>query len=547
MSGSRSRLEVGGLALYSAVFLVTGGMTCREMRLWLDELITAYLARLPSLTALWRCLLDATDNNPPLYHLAVRLSVAALGDGALAIRLPALLGFWLFTLCVYRFVRARCEAAYAWTALFLVVASGAGTYACEARPYGLVLAGCGLSLVGWQAATGAGARWLGLWGIAFGLAMAVASHYYSVLLVVPLAAGELARCRIRRRLDIPILLAFTAGLAAILPCRPLIAPIRALQKSFWAKPEPLSISNSYTFLIGPTAPILALSAVALGGLLALGPRAHDRDDSAQPTHEVVAILTLAAYPFLVFLLALTVTRAYVDRYTLPAVAGLAIVAALSADRLAGGSRRIGTLLATVALVGAITARLTGLVRDLERFIPPEQMIQPLALATERGPIVVGNPDLYLQLTYYAPRHVTDRLIYLEAQQNTAEEILKRLERWAPLRVRRFPDYLRTLPADAPVYLYGRSDDWLANTMPMIADRMEVLYDDVRRILFRITLDPVRLRNIQGFPATMRPPTIVQSTRIARSSSSEQRSGSRSTRIRSASLPGSTLPFSASSP
>jgi hypothetical protein len=126
-------------------------------------------------------------------------------------------------------------------------------------------------------------------------------------------------------------------------------------------------------------------------------------------------------------------------------------------------------------------------RDPERFVSPRELLAPLSLATEPAPIIVSDSRLYLQLAYYAPRSVADRLVYLEDEQNTAERILIRLERWAPLRIEHYPDYLRTRPRGSIVYLYGRADDWLANTMPMISERMEVRYLDVRRMVARVTL------------------------------------------------------------
>lgn len=483
---TRKPLEPTLLLLYTAVFWAATGWACVRERLWFDELITAYLVRLPSLTALWRCLLEATDNNPPLYHLAARASVAVLGESALALRLPAMLGVWLFSLCVYRFVRVHAGPGYAWTALFLAIASGIGPYAHEARPYGLVLAGCGIALVGWQAAAGHGPRGLGLAGVAVGLAVGVTSHYYSVLLVLPLVAGELARIRDRRRIDVPMALAMALGMAALLPCLPLIAPIRAFQKSFWSKPGPLSIPVSYTVLIGPTAPILALAMLALGCRLSRA----GKPPAAAPMltwSETVVVVSFVGYPVLAFLLAVAATGAYADRYVLPAVAGLAVLASCASAAVANRSARIGWTLALAGLAGAVASRAASHVKDQERFAPVAGLIRPLGLATEPGPIVVCNPDLFLQLNYYAPRGLTERLLYLEAGQNTAEDVLRRLKRHAPLRVEKLESFLDGRPPGSTLYLYGRADDWLANTMPMVSRHMDVRYDDVNRMLSLVTL------------------------------------------------------------
>jgi hypothetical protein len=73
-----------------------------------------------------------------------------------------MIGFWVMSVCVFRFVQRRTSALFATLAtLFLLATPGYG-YAYEARPYGLVLGCCGLSLLGWQHATGNRKRKLGL-------------------------------------------------------------------------------------------------------------------------------------------------------------------------------------------------------------------------------------------------------------------------------------------------------------------------------------------------------------------------------------------------
>lgn len=496
MKDARGSRNLEWLLLYSTVYFAGTSYQCWRIRLWFDELITANLARLESVHDLWRCLLDATDNNPPLYHLAVRGSVRLLGYGPVAFRLPAMVGFWVFTLCVFRFVRVRCGSPYAWAALLITFSTGAAPYAFEARPYGLVLAGCGLALVGWQAAAGAGRRGLGLAGIVLGLAIAVTSHYYSVLLAVPLAAGELVRSRQRGRIDPAVWMAFAVGLAALLPCYPLIAPIRAFARTFHSKPEFLSIARSYGFLLEYATPVIGLAVLGLGGWLARG---GDRANvgPAIPAHEVAAVLALVAYPILAFALATGVTGALAERYALPAAAGLAIAPALAAFRAARGSPRVGGFLVAITLLGAVTARGWFNHRYLERFIPPSQMIKPLADAPDPAPpIAVSNGDLYLQLLYYAPESVAGRFLYLEAGQNTYEMVLSRMRRWAPMRVENLYTFLASAPPGTEFYIYGWPGDWLPSvltvlpTIPRVTrrlERMEVLYMDFRRMLLRVRL------------------------------------------------------------
>jgi hypothetical protein len=192
-----------------------------------------------------------------------------------------------------------------------------------------------------------------------------------------------------------------------------------------------------------------------------------------------------------YLLAVLATGAFADRYTLPAVGGMGILLALAVRRAAEGRTWPGVALAALTLVGAGEAQLWQEREDVERFIPPAQMIRPLVEdAPEPIPIVVCNPDHYLQLMYYAPRAVTDRLLYLEGGQNTAELVLKRLRRYAPLRVESVTRFSLLHAAGTRFYLYGRSDDWLATYLVVRGADMRVVYLDVRRMLAVVDLPPL---------------------------------------------------------
>jgi hypothetical protein len=481
-------IGIGSIAYYAWEVWVA-----RTKRLWLDEIVTVYVARLPDAATVWRALAQGADGSPPGYYAIVRLARAMIADEPLAVRMPSIAAFWIFCLALGVYVGRRCGAAYAGVAMLLPLATGAAPYATDARPYGLILAGCGLALAGWQAAAGAGRRWAGLIVLVLGLALGVASHYYGVLLVVPLAAGELVRTARRQRIDLPVWLGFVVGLAPIVPSRPLMAGLQAMYRGgFFGKPEVLSVSRSYALLLERVMPIAAIALPALVWWLRRPPE-RDRTEAfeAMPDHELIAAATLAAFPFPVLLLALVATGAYLDRYVLPTVAGFAILIPVAVHRITRGRRGPGEFLCVLTLLGAVAAQYGDWSDDTERFLPPNQLLNPLRLAQPPStPIVVSNADMYLQLTYYAPRALTARLLYLEdlrARPNTAEQILIRLRHFAPLRVAPFRQQLAEWPPGQVIYLYGRSNDWLADIMPMMSQTMEVRYLDLRWMVSRVTL------------------------------------------------------------
>src|SRR5690348_4567977 len=86
------------VGVFSALFLGGTGLIAARKPLWYDELFTVYLARLSRPGELWSALAGGTDLNPPLGYLACRATERFLGENALAVRLPALLGFWVLCL-----------------------------------------------------------------------------------------------------------------------------------------------------------------------------------------------------------------------------------------------------------------------------------------------------------------------------------------------------------------------------------------------------------------------------------------------------------------
>src|SRR5947207_14952676 len=104
---------------------------------------------MPDWATAWKAAL-ATDANPPLPHMATHLAIRWFGLSEVTARLPAMVGFWVFCLCLFAFVARRKGALIGLSALLLPVVTDAVTYAVEARAYGLELAFCGLAMVAWQ-------------------------------------------------------------------------------------------------------------------------------------------------------------------------------------------------------------------------------------------------------------------------------------------------------------------------------------------------------------------------------------------------------------
>src|SRR5262249_48235873 len=142
------------------------------------------------------------DFNPPLIYPLTKLSQQFVSAGPVGVRLPAIVGFWVLCLCLFRFVAVRSSVLGALVSLLFPMSTMAYWYAYEARPHAFVLAVCGLSLVCWQAAADrtSGRFWC-LLGMGAALFAALLTHSYAFLLFFPLAAGEFWRMVVNRKPD----------------------------------------------------------------------------------------------------------------------------------------------------------------------------------------------------------------------------------------------------------------------------------------------------------------------------------------------------------
>ena len=135
----------------SALYLAVTGVIAWNKPLWNDELYTLYIARLPDFSDVWAALSTGAEQTPPFFYVVTRASLALFGPSELSLRLPAVVGFWVMALCLYRFVSNRDSALAGLVAMLFPLVTSAYYYASEARPYALVLGFSGVALLCWQA------------------------------------------------------------------------------------------------------------------------------------------------------------------------------------------------------------------------------------------------------------------------------------------------------------------------------------------------------------------------------------------------------------
>ena len=310
--------------------------------LWKDEFLSFYSDGVATFQQVLLVQLHHPISlDPPTYHLLSHLSMDLFGRNAIALRLPALAGFLLFQLCLFFFVRrlAGNRAAVIAAALPLLTASFG--YSAEGRPYGLLLGLYALSLLCWQISADDPPnrrRFLALIGLALSIALAITSHYFGILILIPVSLGELARILNRKRLDLGILAALILGLASVSLILPFQKALMVYRQHYYIAGVNLhDISQGYRelFLRYTTWPLLLQKvAAALMVILALalvyaGYQRFKRRPANEPAATWVALIAMALLPLFGYLFGRFVTHTMEVRYVIAAliafVATLAIV------------------------------------------------------------------------------------------------------------------------------------------------------------------------------------------------------------------------------
>jgi hypothetical protein len=401
--------------------VVAGGVP-----LWYDELLTVRISEVDGIGNLWRAIGAGFDFNPPAIYLATKVAHAVHPGDPLGARLPALAGFVLFALGVYRWLTPRVGAWAAVVAVALApLADYTIRYGVEARPYMLLLGVSAWTLVCWQRlreGRSPGAA-VGLWAL---LAIALLLHVWAVLLALAIGVAELAAAigarAIRWRVVLPM-----AAVAPVLGIHAMLlrgTNTLAFENAAYL-PSTAKLTAAWVSAVPRPRVLLAVLVVAaVAGYLARRRRlAEDRaaatvravDAPARPglaADERVMLVACLLSPLVPFVYATIGSSPFMPRYALYALLG---VVCLSSDlvRALAGTARYGALLAAI-VAGA------GLVRYLPARTQPIVGTQPAvadALAAARGlpdgvPVVLVNPIDVLTFDMHASEAWLARSVYV---------------------------------------------------------------------------------------------------------------------------------------
>ena len=452
LSATRSKVAILFLLL-SALYFADTLLRASLKTFWYDELVTVYLCRLPSFAATWSAVLHGGDLNPPLFYLLTRCSQYLFGEGLIATRLPEILGFWLFGICVYLFVARRLGPLRGAIAGLFPVFTLAHAYAYEARPHGLLLGCFGVMMLCWQRAREGKNVYLWIFGLWISYLAALMIHVYAVYLLIPFLIAEAISIATRTRPHFGII-------AALLLAPPCVVPVyRPLYASFTSGQFPglhihlyELVQHYFIYVLGPAIVVLLLLLLFLAWKHPIVDAAPDSLEARSlSTAELGLALGLAVLPA-IGIVGIKISHAYYfDRYFLAATAGYAML--LAQATLVRGSRAFvarGVLLSMIVLLSAdtlVAAYCRWHHADLDQeypsgqsaFVPnpAEPLIRDAALLrdTTKLDILVTNEPEYLYLHYYAPKEIRSRLIFGSPQKLGFLDGYQHLARWANVDLR----------------------------------------------------------------------------------------------------------------
>ena len=372
--------------------------------------------------------------DPMFYHLLGHGSMRLFGPGPLPLRLPSLAGYLLMEACLFGLGRSLAGERAGAIAAAIPALTNTVYYGVQARPYGVLLGLTAAMLWSWYRAMrvyaeGSGAKRTGaLVALFVTLVLALNTHYFAVLLLIPLCGAELVRTAYNRRPDWPMIAAIVLGMAGIVFALPFQRAAGEFRRNYYnggqvglhaVTQSYRALFLNYTDYSLPVQRTIAALLVVLVILLLLGLwRLYRSRDWPLLPQTAAYLVLLAALPFAGFLLARFVTHSIETRYVLPAIVSLSILPALALQ-----PRRwsplvfravISCLLLAAALAAVVRVHEEHNKRDaiLASLVVPPQL-RAMLVATPGARLYAQNLGIFDQSLLHIPdAEVRDRLVLL---------------------------------------------------------------------------------------------------------------------------------------
>lgn len=421
--------------------------------------------------------------DPLVFHVLAHACAKIFGPTALALRLPSIFGFLLMQVCLFFITRVIAGPRAALVAMAFPALTATLFYAPEARPYGLLLGLYALAFLAWQTATRRQDKRTGsLVVLAIAIALTLNSHYFGILILIPICLAEFARTVSRRRLDLPMTVAILTGMAGIVFALPFQKAAGEFRKHYYnaGAISLRAITQAYRslFVNYTTQPLpvqrleavlLVVFALVVGALCVLRLR---RGSYSMPRAELVFLLTLAALPLFGVALAMFVTHSIEVRYVLSAIIAISIFFSIAVepwlrDRLSPST--------VTALLG-FAILFAGVLRIHAEQVKSERQVASLVLPPAIRAKLLALPDshLYIQdmgnfevASYYEPDpEIRKRITLLYSHEDelhydrhdTASLTAEHMRHFTALPIVSYAQ-LKAVPGEHLLILYHSGWDW----------------------------------------------------------------------------------------
>jgi Dolichyl-phosphate-mannose-protein mannosyltransferase len=425
--------------------------------LWMDEVLAVWVIRLPSARDVISALYHGAEFSPPTYHLLLHALATVAGSSYRVLRIPSILAILVSGLCIFALLRRHFGLPAAAFGLMFSLLGLLSSFALEIRPYALVVPCFAVSVLLWDRLDGNRGDFWRVCLITLCLAFATSLHFYAVLFVPCIATIEALWSVHHRRLRIPVWLGLLVAGGSSLAWLPLIKALGHYNAgdsgnpNYYARPIPGRLMETYSavFIYDKKQVLfLFVTVCLLAAAYALNKVRTSAKAVPEPSHSwqgtsgitpyIIAFCTVA-FPLLVFLFAIAVTKTFNTRYCIVACLGSALLVASILSRMPA----FHLITTPLLLAGCILTFLRSVPAGVLPNTP--EIADILADATKPYPIAVDEGLQYFQLQEGLPDQLKSRLVYVTTPAgvtNPEPTNENQVKRWIPLR----PD-LKVMSAD----------------------------------------------------------------------------------------------------
>jgi Dolichyl-phosphate-mannose-protein mannosyltransferase len=419
-----------------AVFVLCSSLWIAYRRAgWYDEVLVLTIARLPSTRSIFEAISASASSLPPFYFVLVRLADQMFGPNDGAARIPSAIAAAAGMFVTFDCAQRLTNSVNALVAMALLLCSFLPYYGYEARPYALCFFFSAMGLWLWSHPRG-DRRWMAaLFGATFFLGFCF--HYYTALTLIPYAVFEAVDRPGFWRPSRKLIAATMGVIGGILVCGRFMVAARKFSHGFWSPPSFAGLRGVFAEIF----PAVLLAAAVSIAVLAIRPGRGAAVGIPMLRVERLGWLFLLV-PLAGFAIAVTATNAFVSRYFIGILPGIAVAFACTLWRHFHGRPAVSAAVAASMLVIGC-AQQAKLVAHPDAVRPPGNAESPerwkkmvaaesALLQDGKTAIVVSASDTLAMEAAYFSRHAKDYVLLLPAKEDMVSRAHRDLARFHPL-------------------------------------------------------------------------------------------------------------------